>query len=126
MPMTFGVNTIICKKGGSASREFLKILGYNNGQYHPTTIGAVNIYEGMSYKVIETPFITSDTAYFFSSDFMDIGENVRNPIICGFTTRPDVNEDFTRDPRNGNKFTMVTACYKDGISYLPVGMYGSL
>lgn len=125
LPMPFTVNTIYVKKGGSASVEFRKILWYNNGQYRPTVIGNVNIRQGANYKIIELPFITSSTAYFFASDFEEIGENTQHPIICHFTQRPDVLEDFTRDQATLSMQTAVMTIFKTAIVNLPVGLYGS-
>lgn len=125
MPMTLNVNKILCKKGGSASREWKKILWYNNNQYHPTTVGTINIYQGALYEIIESPFITSPTAYFLLSDFEDIAARTKNPIIQIYSQRPTIMEDFTRDPRTGSKYTFVSSMYKDGIADLPVGLFGS-
>lgn len=93
MPLNF--RTIVCKKGGSAFTKWRQILGLNNGQYSPTSISNVNIYVG-EYTIIETPYLSSSTAYFFVADtdgLVGSDGNSLNPMYLDFLQRPQIEGD---------------------------------
>jgi hypothetical protein len=100
------------------------LFGIKNsaGQYSPATVGVINIYEG-AYTIIETPYLTSTTAYFFLADAMDM--NISNPLFINFVQRPQIEGDFTQI-KNLNWEASVAASRKYGIRNLPVTVLGDV
>lgn len=72
--------------------------------------------------LIETPYITSTTAYYFMPDY-DM-ESLVNPLYIAYMQRPTMYGDF----RDVDKFTdtvKFASYYKFGVRNIPVGLYGS-
>ena len=69
-PMPVSMKSIVVKKGGKAAVAARKLFGMYGSQYSPTVIGDINIYMG-EFNIIETPYIISDTAYYFMGDMMN-------------------------------------------------------
>jgi len=83
-------------------------------------LGNINIYSG-KYEVIESPYLTSDTAYFFLADAEMMG--IENPLFINFVQRPQIEGDFVQ-LKNLNREASVAASWKFGIRNLPVTVYG--
>ena len=88
-PMPLNFKKIVVKKGGKAATAAKRLFGIPNaqGQYSPTSVGNIDIYNGF-YTIIETPYMTSNTAYFFIADFE--GTGMKNPLFCNFVERPKI------------------------------------
>jgi hypothetical protein len=121
-PMSQMFNKIIVKKGGKAAQAAKRIFGYaSKDQFRPTSIGSLNIYEG-AYTIIETPWITSNTAYFFMSDAEM--SNLKNPLFAHFMERPKIQGDMEDDDAL-NRFMKYAYSFKFGIRNLPFNVLGS-
>ena len=120
--MPIMLNKILVKKWGTAAQAAKRLFGVKNsaGQYSPTSVGAINIYEG-AYTIIETPYLTSDTAYFFLGDAEQMG--IDNPLFINFMQRPQIEGEFTQI-KNLNWEASVAASMKFGIRNLPVTVLG--
>ena len=118
MPLTF--STLVAKTGGSASVAIKKQLEQNMGvtlQMIANTTANVNIYKGGRYNLIETPYITSGTAWFAHAN------NVENSFIMDFIQRPMMEEKITRE--NLDYVYPTSASFRFGNYLLPVDWYGS-
>ena len=114
MPMA--LTTLYVKTGGTASREFRKVLAGDN-KLQAATIGNVNIYNNGQYTLIETPFITSDTAWFAHAS------NMPNSFVMNFIKRPTVDEKVRRE--NLDDVFPLSGSFTFGNVYLPQDWYGS-
>lgn len=115
-PMPLDFKTIIVKKGGKAHTLAKKIFGFTaDKQFRPTTIGAIDIYEG-EYTIIATPYLTSNTAYFFLADWAALG--IENPLFVNFIERPTLQTDFT-SPDNLNWTASYAGSFKFGCRDMP-------
>ncbi len=134
IPMIFDVNKLFVKKGGKAAREWKKILGIKGSdQYQANFISStwtggtnnngINIYMGMDgIQLIETPYITSNTAYYFMPDYdMD---GIENPLYLSYMQRPTLYADF-RDVDTFTDTVKFVSYYKKWIKNIPIGLYGS-
>lgn len=122
-PMPLNPRIILVKKGGKAYREFKKILFPD--RYSPialTGANGVNIYEG-EYKLIETPYITSNTAYYFMEDYNN--SVLKNPLYLAFHQRPTIYGMDDYVDTLTHKITYVSY-YKVGVRNIPIGLYGSV
>lgn len=119
-PMPSIMNKIIVKKGGKASVEARKLFGLYGSQYSPTVIGDINIYMG-EFDIIETPYITSDTAYFFMGDMMN-GDD--NPLFVNFMERPKI-QGPARVTDNLSYRWDYAGSFKYGVRNLPFNILGS-
>lgn len=111
MPLDF--DTIIVKKGSSAAKMAKKLFAHHIA---PTAVADINIYEGTK-TIIETPYITSATAWFA----MD--SRYPSPLYVGINEMPQL-----RDPIKQNNEAIrsnVTGFYKVGINNMPWSFYGS-
>ena len=115
-PVPFSPTTLIVKKGSSASRSFRQVLAGDN-KLQAATIGNVNIYNNGTYTLIETPFLTSDTAWFAFDPRKD------NALIVDFIQRPALEERQTRE--NLTQVTPATGSFRYGSYLLPTTWYGS-
>lgn len=115
-PIPFSPKTLIVKKGGSASVSFKKVLR-GRGDMVANTIGNVNIYNNGDYTLIESPFVTSDTAWYAMDTRKD------NALIVDFVKRPSLNPRITRE--NLDEVTIQDGSFKFGCVYLPMFWYGS-
>jgi len=120
-PMPVMLHSIVVRKGGKASVDARKLLGLYGSQYSPTVIGDINIYMG-ELNIIETPYLISDTAYFFMGDMMN-GDD--NPLFVHFIERPKIqwparvtdNLSYRRD---------YAGSFKYGCRNLPFNIMGSV
>ena len=119
-PMPSMMNKIIVKKGGKASIEARKLFGMYGSQYSPVTIGGINIYMG-EFDIIETPYLTSDTAYFFMGDMMNGDEN---PLFVNFMERPKI-QGPARVTDNLSYRWDYAGSFKYGCRNLPFNIIGS-
>lgn len=115
-PIPFSPKTLIVKKGGTASVNFRKVLA-GNEKLQSATIGNVNIYNNGDYTLIESPFITSSTAWFATDMRKD------NALIVDFIRRPTLNPRITRE--NLEEVTIQDGSFRFGCVYLPMFWYGS-
>jgi len=118
MPLTF--KTLVAKTGGSASRAIKKQLEENNGvglKMVAETTANVNIYIGGRYNLIETPYITSGTAWFAHA------VNQPNSFIMDFIQRPMMEEMIVE--KNLNQVFPTSASFRFGNFILPLDWYGS-
>lgn len=128
IPMLFNINKLFVKKGGSASREWKKILGIKGSdQYQANLISGtnngINIYMGADdMQLIETPYISSGTAYYFSPDYSM--EDLTNPLYIAYMERPTLYADF-RDVDTFSDTVKFVSYYKTGVRNIPIGLYGS-
>ena len=113
-PMPQSYDTIFVKRGGSASVQAKKIFA---NAITPTTIGDVNIYEG-AYTIIESPYITSSTAW-----FMQDTKQEESPVYGGIGQFPTMSDPIVQN--NGAIRTNVEGFWKIGIINLPYNLYGS-
>lgn len=123
MPLNF--NTIVCKKGWSAAQKWKQILGFNNGQYSPTSIANINIYVG-EYRLIETPYLTSSTAYFFLADLdgvVDSNGNSLNPMYLDFIQRPQIMSDAQQKDNLDFVYPYAFSC-RFGVRNAPFSVLG--
>jgi len=116
MPLNF--KYCMVKKGSSASRIALKLFAARNaqGQYSPTTIGAINIYE-WSYRVIENPRMTNDTAYFF------LTEDQERSVFADFIERPKL-QNMISERENLDRYTIAGGSMRYGINNQPFDIMG--
>ncbi len=115
-PMPVSPKTLLCKKGGSASVAFRQVLA-SNADLVATTVGNVNIYNNGDYTLIESPFVTSDTAWgAFDS-------RQENPLSIDFIERPNLKERQTRE--NLTQVTPLAWSFRYGCFQLPTTWYGS-
>lgn len=120
MPLNF--KYILVKKGSKAAQAAKRIFGFTSReQYRPTSIGNLNIYEG-SYTIIETPWLTSDTAYFFIADHAEL--SLDNPLFVDFTQRPAMQSEF-KEQNNLDWTNTVAGSFKFGIRNMPFTILGS-
>lgn len=114
MPLSW---TAICvKKGSAAHREAIRDFAK---EIKPTSVGDINIYEGM-LNVVETPYITStNKAYWFLFDL-----NVdMSPLAIGVGEYPTM-----RDPIKETNEAIRSNCtgfWKEGVNNMPYNIYGS-
>lgn len=128
MPIDMNVRTLLVRKHSQAHRDALRIFGYSDGsnrnQYHVSTIGNINIYEGMEMKIIATPYLdkaNNGKSYFFLADFDEA--MLPNPLKIRFIDRPGTVGEF-KDGDNLSVYRNFVSYQKDGIAYLPLGIYG--
>ncbi len=114
--MPLSLTTLVAKKGSTAAREFRKVLAGDN-KLQAATIGNVNIYNNGTYTLVETPFITSDTAWFAFDPRKD------NSLIVDFIQRPTLEERQTRE--NLTQITPASGSFRFGAFELPTTWYGS-
>lgn len=114
MPITF--DTIVVKKGSTAARDAKKLLGVYG--MVSTKVADVNIYEG-EYTIIETPYITSNTAWFALS----LNGMFENPLYVGVLKMPSMNEPIRS--KNESVFSSVTGYYSVGVNNMPIAIFGS-
>lgn len=118
MPLT--LNTLVAKTGGSASRAIKKQLEENNGvglKMVAQTTANVNIYRGGRYNLIETPYISSGTAWFAHATNMD------NSFIMDFIQTPTMEERVRREDLTD--VFPASASFRYGNYILPIDWYGS-
>lgn len=115
-PMPVSPKTLVVKKGGSASVSFRQVLA-SNADMVATSVGNVNIYNNGDYTLIESPFITSDTAWYAFDSRRE------NPLIVDFVQRPTLEERQTRE--NLTQVTPASGSFRYGCYQLPTTWYGS-
>ena len=125
-------DTCIVKRGSTASFQAKQLFGINMGQYSPTTLGNVNIFQGASYTLIETPFIwpllnggwvdCADTVYFFA-DSRFLGQE--NPCFVHFVQRPRLEGEANQLPNLDWQYYFYWS-FKFGIRALPIWRWWSL
>jgi hypothetical protein len=112
-PMPLNWSAIMVKKGTAAAKTARQLFASG---ISPVAVGDVNIYEG-SLKVVESPYLTSTTAWFL------IDESIQTPVVYGFVKTPGFSEPITLE--NQSIRSNLTWYGKRGILSLPVGIYGS-
>jgi hypothetical protein len=119
-------DTVIVKKGSTASFQAKQLFGINMGQYSPTVLGNVNIFQGGSYTMIETPFFVNDpaipsfvadTVYFFADSRMMANDNA---LFMHFLQRPRLEGEATQLPDLTYQYYFY-GHFKAGIRALPIG-----
>ena len=124
MPMY--INKIYVKAGSTAEAAALKLFGaqVNNEQYRTDTQADLNQYAG-KVDIISTPFITSDTAYFFVAD-MDDPRNIgiQNPWSFRFQQRPMLEGTLLQTENLQFEYAYSQAI-KFGLVNQPLNMRGS-
>jgi len=110
------LNTLWVKKGWSASVSFRKTLAGDN-KLTATTIGDVNIYNNGTYTLIETPYMTSSTAWFAQ----DRGQD--NSFVMDFIQDPMLEDRITRE--NLTDVFPSSASFRFVNAVLPIDWYGS-
>jgi hypothetical protein len=126
MPLRF--DTLIVKLGSDREREAMKLFGNYGGQYSPTAIGSVNIYQGSDMKMISTPYISDamEKAYFFV-DSRFLGEGRRgNPLMLRFLKRPGMIDGLLIDKDNNDYIYNFGGHRKTGIRNIPFARCGSV
>lgn len=122
MPMTS--KKIMCKLGWSAGHFWKQIFfGENYRTNVLTGNNGMNIYTNGEYSVVETPYITSDTAYYFMPEFDD--GLIMNPFYLGVMDFPTIygEEDSVNTL---TKQISHVSYYKVGLKNIPMWVYGSL
>ena len=119
-------NKIIVKAGSTAAQQAKKIFDVtvNNNQYRVDTPDDLNIYAGR-YSIIETPYIESDTAYFFVADAdnaMNMG--IENPWTFRFQQRPMLEGTLMQTANLAFEYAYSEAI-KFGLYNQPFNMRGS-
>ena len=115
-PMPVSPKTLLVKKGGSASVAFRQQLA-TNADLVATTVGNVNIYNNGDYTLIESPFLTSDTAWFAYDS------RAENPLVVDFVQRPTLEARQTRE--NLTQVTPASGSFRFLCAHLPTTIYGS-
>ncbi len=111
-PLTF--DTIIVKMGSSAATTAKKLFAEKIAPVH---VADVNIFQGGKVRIVETPGMTSDTAWIaYDSQY-------RSPLYIGITNMPYLDEPLKQ--KNGSVWTNCFGDYKVGINNLPYMLYGS-
>ena len=105
---------ILVKLGSSAATTAKKLFAEN---IVPATVGDVNLYVG-EYTIIETPYLTSDTAWFMLDDSME-----ESPVYVGIGEFPSMNAPIVQN--NEAIRTNVTGFWKVGIRNMPFNLYCS-
>lgn len=114
---------IYVKMGSTAATAAKQILWVreNNAQYRVAASGNINIYT-WRYTIVESPWITSDTAYFFTSEYSMSG--IENPLFFHFRERPALQLSDT-SVRNLQMQYAFAASIKFGLRKMPVWIRGS-
>lgn len=115
-PMPMRMKTLVAKQGGTAARNFRQVLS-GDVKMQAATIGNVNIYNNGDYTLIESPYITSDTAWFaFDS-------SKENALIVEYVQGVMLGERQTRE--NLTQVYPADASFRYGAFELPTMWYGS-
>lgn len=115
-PFPQNYDTIIVKMGSAAHRQALRLFAVG---INPTAVADINIYEGGTFTIIATPFIT--TANKLNWFMMD--SSVQSPLYMGITKAPTMEEPIVQN--NGAIRSNVEAFYKEGVVNMPYMIYGS-
>lgn len=127
-PMTLDFDTIIVKKGSTASRSAIKTLA---SDIVPDQVANVNIYMGGQYTIIETPYIQNvesssgagdnvqDTAWFA----MDSKLMEENALKVAFVDRPHLEDMIVQE--NIDWFYPIIGSMQIGVVNMPFMWYGS-
>ncbi len=118
--MPVQLDRIFVRKGSPASVAARKLFGMYGEQYKPVSIGDINIYMG-EFMIIETPYITSRTAYYFMGDMMN-GEE--NPLFMHFVEAPQI-QGAARVRDNLAWAWDYSGSFKFGCRNLPFNLFGS-
>lgn len=126
IPMPLRFDTLVVALGSDREREAKKIFGNYGGQYSPTTIGNVNIYQGDSMKMISTPYLADPKMYFFV-DSRYLGDSIYgNPLFLHFEKRPWMVWAIYEDPNNFDYIYKFGWHRKSGIRNIPFARCGSM
>jgi len=115
---------IMVKTGSSASHDWKQIFfGENYRTSVLTGANGVNIYTNGEYSIVDSPFLKSDTAYFFLSD-TEYWE-IESPFHLWVMSYPTIEWGAVHD--NNTLTTQVTyvSYYQVGLKNIPIGVYGS-
>lgn len=123
-PMPVSPKRILVKLWSKAAHEW-KQLFFGEGYRTNTLVGinGTNIYTNGEYTVVESPYITSNTAYYFLSDF-DMGM-IDNPFYMWVMDFPTIYGEEDSVNTLTRQITYVSY-YKLGLKNIPIGVYGSL
>jgi len=113
-PQTY--NTIVVKTGSENARNGKRLFAEGIA---PTQINDINIYEGGSYRMIETPFLTSTNKDFWF--MMDLKKH-ETPLYMGIGQTPALQEPIME--KNLSVTTAVESFWKQGIVDQPFNVYG--
>lgn len=125
-PMPLNYNKIVVKKGGKAAQAAKRIFGYfeNYSQYRANDdTNNINIYSTGQWTIVETPYLLSDTAYYFQAD--EAMSSVENPLFFHFQQRPRM-EGLEQEANNLDRTYPYYTHYKFGIRNIPIGRLGSV
>lgn len=115
-PMPLNFTTLVVKKGSAAHREAIRIFASG---INPTAVADVNIYEGGSFKIIATPYIS----YANRLNWFLIDESLENPLYVGIGMLPQLNSPIVES--NEAIRSNCTGFFKLGISNMPYAIFGS-
>lgn len=135
VPLPLQPDTVIVKAGSTAAFQAKQLFGINMGQYSPTTLGNVNIFQGSAYTLVETPYIQnvqdgsgndkSDKAYFFV-DSRYMGNNqFGNPLFLHFEKRPALEGELFQTSNLDREYSFY-GHWKMWIRNLPYAWFGSV
>lgn len=115
-PMPMRMKTLVAKQGSTAAKNFRQVLA-SSWDMQANTIGNVNVYNNGDYTLIESPFITSDTAWFaFDS-------SKQNALIVEYIQHIMLEDRQTRE--NLTQVYPASASFRYGSFELPTMWYGS-
>lgn len=115
MPIAF--DTLVVKTWWAAAIQAKKLFA-PKWSVVPETFWNINIYAG-EYKIIETPYITSWTAYFLFDSMKD------NSLFVNFTDRPHI-ESKVVDKNNQDWVYSAVASFKFWVNNMPFDWVGWL
>jgi len=113
-PLRF--DSIVVAQGSDAYRQAKKLFAED---IVPTTVADINIYQGGSYTIYETPYIdAANRAFWFMLDSSEI-----SPLYMGVNQMPTLSEPIPQN--NGAIRTNVEGFWSRGINNMPMFLYGS-
>ena len=116
-PIEIKFDTLVVKTWWAASQQAKKIL-FPWGQYQTSTMWNVNLYQGNGYTMVETPYITSGTAW-----FMHASDAMEKSAVVHFVQAPMVEEKEVQD---ANNIFPTTSSFKYWIVNMPYDWVWSL
>ncbi len=119
-PAPIKFNRIIVQSGGAASRLAKQILF---GNIFPPASTGVNIYNNGRYELIESPYITSSTAWFATTTDPRY-EMQQNPISVGIRQKPTLLDGIVSASNRSVSYGVTTEA-KFYLKQLPISWYGS-
>jgi hypothetical protein len=116
-PFPQNFDTVVVKLGSENAREAKRLFAK---EISPTSIGDINIYQGGTYKIIETPWITpANKNYWFMFDL----RRFKSPLYMGIKRAPYMHKPFI--DKNESVRSNVTGYWKKMIRHMPINVVGS-